>query len=66
MVSDPICTCVTILIVGVLILVLVEDGLWLNDKDMLDQAVDVLILVLVEDGLWHPFKDDESLKFEES
>ena len=37
----------------VLILVLVEDGLWQAwDESIVDKIYDVLILVLVEDGLW--------------
>ena len=36
-----------------LILVLVEDGLWLWMARNSDWIMMVLILVLVEDGLWH-------------
>ena len=37
----------------VLILVLVEDGLWLDEgENNVVCELDVLILVLVEDGLW--------------
>ena len=37
----------------VLILVLMEDGLWYQQERVLVQDPYVLILVLVEDGLWH-------------
>ena len=39
----------------VLILVLMEDGLWLLLQWMISQMIAVLILVLMEDGLWQRF-----------
>ena len=38
----------------VLILVLMEDGLWQNSSGDYVRTAAVLILVLMEDGLWHP------------
>ena len=53
MVSDTFKMEYTILRVSVLILVLVDDGLWLlNLYFFWQQSREVLILVLVDDGLW--------------
>ena len=41
----------------VLILVLVEDGLWLRRGSIYLSDYRVLILVLVEDGLWQQWTD---------
>ncbi len=39
---------------SVLILVLMEDGLWRSeDLGVVIKSLGVLILVLMEDGLWH-------------
>ena len=43
----------------VLILVLMDDGLWSTANRYLDLCQEVLILVLMDDGLWLGYEDHD-------